>query len=218
MHKIAVVTGATGGIGKEIVAELRQDHEVIEISRSGTIAWDLADIHAPIPAPIAQLKQVDVLVHAAATGARRSVAEATAADWQYQFNLNTIAPALLTKALLPALRQAHGKVIFINSGAGVGAHPGTAVYAATKHALHGIADALRKEEPDIFVSTISPGPTDTEMLQQIFAEAGWDYHPDHYIKPSQIAQAVRLVVNAGVDTQITQIDVRPRIELIDRKS
>ena len=38
MHKIAVVTGATGGIGKEIVAELRQDHEVIEISRSGAIA------------------------------------------------------------------------------------------------------------------------------------------------------------------------------------
>ena len=149
VNKIAVVTGATGGIGKEIVAELRQDHEVIEISRSGAIAWDLADIHAPIPAAIAQLRQVDVLVHAAATGARRSVAEATAADWQYQFNLNTIAPALLTKALLPALRQAHGKVIFINSGAGVGAHPGTAVYAATKHALHGIADALRKEEPDL---------------------------------------------------------------------
>lgn len=217
MNKLAVITGATGGMGKAITAALQPDHDIVEVSRTGAVAYDLSDIHAPLPTALSQLDSVDVLIHAAATGVRRSVAEATAADWQHQFNLNAIAPALLTKALLPALRKANGKVIFINSGAGVGAHPGTAVYAATKHALNGIADALRKEEPEIFVSTISPGPTDTDMLRGIFAAAGWDYHPEHYIQPAEIAQAVRFVVDAGPSTQISNIDVRPRIELIDRK-
>lgn len=217
MAKIAVVTGATGGMGKEIVADLIRDHQVISISRNGEVSWDLSKVHSPIPAALLELDRVDVLVHAAATAYPRSVAQATAADWEYQFNLNVIAPALLTRALLPALRRVAGKVIFINSGAGRGAHPGNAVYAATKHALHAVADALRKEEPKILVSTISPGPTDTEMLRGLFTELGTPYHPEHYIEPVEIAKAVRMVVAAGPSTQITQVDVRPRIELADRK-
>ncbi len=84
MNKIAVITGATGGMGKAITAALQPDHDIIEVSRTGAIPYDLSDIHAPLPTALSQLDSVDVLIHAAATGVRRSVAEATAADWQHQ--------------------------------------------------------------------------------------------------------------------------------------
>lgn len=211
---IAVVTGSSGGMGREIVADLVRDYEVIEISRRASPGHDLTSLM--LPAALAGVERIDVLVHAAAIAHRRSIAEASAQDWDEHLHLNVVAPAILTRDLLQALRRAGGQVIFINSGAGQGAHPGNAVYAASKHALRAVADALRKEEPLIRVATVSPGPTDTDMLRGSMAETGQQYVPEHYIDPVEVAKAVRMVVDAGPSTQITNVDVRPRIELADR--
>lgn len=114
--------------------------------------------------------------------------------------------------MLPQLTEDQGAVIFINSGAGRGAHPNNVVYAASKHALYALADSLRKEEHDIRVTTVAPGPTDTTMLQGL-----QDYEPPEVIAPREIAHAIRAAVDAGDTTQLTEIQVRPRIELADRK-
>ncbi|QGU08097.1 putative oxidoreductase [Corynebacterium occultum] len=235
-EKIAVITGATGGMGREMVSELAKDHKVYALGRNSGILAELAQldnvtaIGGDLVAgllhgadqqayrELKELKQVDVLVHSAAIAHRHTVASAQPLDWRSQFEVNVFAAAELTRELLPALQQAAGLVVFINSGAGKGAHPGNIVYAATKHALYALADGLRKEQANtgVRVSTIAPGPTDTPMLQGLRTQAGADYEPEHYIEPEEVAKALRLVVDAGPSTQITDLAVRPRIELADR--
>ena len=67
-------------------------------------------------------------------------------DLTGQLPVNLVAPAELTRALLPGLRAARGTVVFLNSGAGLVAHPEWSAYAASKFGLRAIADSLRAEE------------------------------------------------------------------------
>ena len=124
----------------------------------------------------------------------------------------TLPVAELTRRLLPALRAAEGLAVFINSGAGIHSYGDNVIYAATKHALYALADGLRLGELGIRVSTVAPGPTDTPMLQGL-----QDYNPEHVIAPVEVAKAIRATVDAGPTTQLTEIRVRPRIELNQRK-
>lgn len=220
-QKVAVVTGATGGMGREIIADLARDHHVYALGRS---AADLPE--SPSVTPVAidlvagldegmalpELDRVDVLVHAAARATKYSVEEATPENWRAHMDLNVHAPAEVTRALLPQLRTAEGTVVFINSGAGRHSYGNNVVYAATKHALYALADGLRISEPGIRVSSVALGPTDTPMLQGL-----QDYDPSQVIAPGEVARAIRTVVDAGPTTQLTEIQVRPRIELHLRK-
>lgn len=232
-ESVAVVTGATGGMGIEIVKDLARDHRVYALGRNAETLAELGELDNVIPvvsdvladvlsvggvAALAELQRVDVLVHAAAIAHNLSVETATVEEWNAHLNLNVVVPAELSRQLLAPLRAAAGQVIFINSGAGNGAHPGNTVYAVSKHALRGLADAFRKEEANsgVRVSTISPGPTDTEMLRGLMDAQGITYQPELYIDPVEVATAIRFVVDAGESTQITNVDVRPRIELGDR--
>ena len=85
------------------------------------------------------------------------------------------------------------------------------IYPATKHALKGFADSLRLDESanGVRICTVAPGPTDTPMLESMVA----DYQPERYIRPASVARAVRFVVDASDDVQLTDVAVRPRVEL-----
>ncbi|MGV0419236.1 SDR family oxidoreductase [Corynebacterium segmentosum] len=221
-EKIAVVTGATGGMGREIIKDLARDHHVYALGRSADELPEAANI-TPVTSDLVagldegmqlpELERVDVLVHGAARATKFSVEEATPQDWRAHMDLNVHAPAEVTRALLPQLRKAEGTVVFINSGAGRKSYGDNVVYAATKHALYALADALRISEPGIRVSTVAPGPTDTPMLEGL-----QDYNPNEVIAPVEVARAIRTVVEAGPTTQLTEIQVRPRIELNLRKN
>ncbi|OFS37596.1 SDR family oxidoreductase [Corynebacterium sp. HMSC069E04] len=224
MVKTAVVTGATGGMGREIIKDLARDHRVYALGRRagelpeaenivpvGTDLLSLLD-GAALPTELSELERVDVLVHAAARADKRSVESASPEDWRAQMDLNVHVPAELTRLLLPALRAAEGLAVFINSGAGIHSYGDNVIYAATKHALYALADGLRLGELGIRVSTVAPGPTDTPMLQGL-----QDYNPEHVIAPVEVAKAIRTTVDAGPTTQLTEIRVRPRIELNQRK-
>ncbi|APT92050.1 short-chain dehydrogenase [Corynebacterium phocae] len=216
--KIAVVTGATGGMGTEIVDNLSTDHHVYALSRSASghfadnpnvTAVDVDLVEALDGGyPLPNLEKVDVLVHAAAGAEKFSVESAGIEDWRFYMDLNVHAPAVLTATLLPALRAAGGTVIFINSGAGRHSYADNVVYASTKHALYAVADSLRLAEEEIRVSTVAPGPTDTPMLAGLM-----DYKKDEVIAPVEVANAIRYVVDAGKSAQITEVHVRPRVEL-----
>ena len=225
-HPVALVTGASGGMGREIVRDLTRTHRVIAVGRSaerldaitaqtGATAWqlDVTD-HEEFSSRIAELDRLDVLVHAAAIGDHLSVEAADASAWQRHLDVNVTAPALATRAALPLLRAATGTIVFIGSGAGTRPAPGSAVYTATKHALRGVADVLRiDEEPHrVRVVTIAPGQTDTDMLRAgIPAD---QYTPERYIRPQSVAGAVRFAVDAPDDVQLTDIAVRPRQEIV----
>lgn len=236
-EKTAVVTGATGGIGRKIVEDLARDHRVFALGRNADRLAELADL-ANVEGietdldrelldgeprrglgEVLAVERVDVLVHAAAIAERLTVEDARPDIWRGMFDTNVFVPAELTRRLLPALRPARGLAVFLNSGAGKGAYPGNTVYAATKHALYALTDALRKEEANngVRISSVAPGPTDTPMLQGLNSQAGSDYERDSYIEPAEVAHAVRLAVDAGDTAQVTDIAVRPRVELADRK-
>ena len=203
MVKTAVVTGATGGMGAEIIKDLARDHRVYALGRRAgelpeaenivPVAIDLLSLldGSPLPTELASLERVDVLVHAAARADKRSVESARPEDWRAQMDLNVHVPAELTRLLLPALRAAEGLVVFINSGAGIHSYGDNVIYAATKHALYALADGLRLGELGIRVSTVAPGPTDTPMLQGL-----QDYNPEHVIAPVEVAKAIRATVDA----------------------
>ncbi len=88
---------------------------------------------------------------------------------------------MLTQALLPALRAAHGTVVFVNSGAGLSANAHWAGYAASKFGLRALADALRAEEAEhgVRVSTVYPGRTATPMQQKVHEQEGRAYDAGH---------------------------------------
>lgn len=222
---VAVVTGAGGGMGRAIVLDLARTHHVHALARRPE---SVADLPADVTTHLGDLRQatfldevaaavgdVDVVVNAAAIGGPVSLADATAADWEAQLATNVIAPAELTRRLLPGLRARQGTVIFIGSGAGTRAVPGSAIYTASKHALRGLADVLRIDEAPhrLRVVTVAPGQTDTPMLRASHATSGTAYTPEHYITPASLAGAVRHVVDAPADVQITDVAVRPRVEI-----
>ncbi|HHW50676.1 MAG TPA: SDR family oxidoreductase [Pseudoclavibacter sp.] len=217
---IAIVTGASSGIGREIARNLSADHEVHGLGRNeqnlaalardaGVVPHtvDLRD-NAALASVAASFDRVDVLVHAAAVFERHTVEDAQYEDWQKHFETNVFAPAELTRLLLPALRRAEANIVFINSGAGRRSVPGHTIYSASKYALLAIADGLRHDlaPENIRVSTVSPGPTQTP---------GGDRDGGGYTQksdPRTVAEAVRWVVTAPGDSQITELWVRPRNE------
>ncbi len=223
---VALVTGASNGMGREITRDLARTHRVIAVGRNaerldavaretGAEPWQL-DVSADaeeLAQRVSELDRLDVLVHAAAIGPKFSVAEATADDWSRTLAVNVTAPSVLTRHALPLLRASAGTVVFIGSGASTRPVPGSVVYTASKHALKAIADVLRiDEEPHrIRVATVAPGQTDTDMLRSMIPAD--QYQPERYIQPASVAATVRFVVDAPADVHLTDVAVRPRQEI-----
>lgn len=228
---VALVTGATGGMGRCVVADLARTHDVVALGRNETMLAELSRIDGVVAQPtditdatalsglVGGLERLDVLLHVAAVSVPYSVEEAIPLHWQEHFDVNVFAPAELTRLCLSLLRESQGTVIFIGSGASTHPAPHNVVYAASKHALQAMADTLRIEEAatGVRVSTVSPGQTDTELLRRAHAKRGDEYIPEHYIRPETVARTVRFVVDAPPDAQLTDVAVRPRVELALRK-
>ncbi|WP_201521893.1 SDR family oxidoreductase [Gulosibacter hominis] len=224
---VALVTGASSGIGRAIVAELAATHEIIGLGRdierlancgaSATLSADLSDAAVfaeggSVYELVSQLPRLDALVHSAAVGTPGCFADTDTAEWQRQLATNVIAPAALTRLVLPLLRASKGTVVFIGSGVSIRPARQMSVYVATKHALKGMADSLRLEvEPDaIRVATILPGQVATPMQVELQDGIGGEYTPDRYIQPATVASAVRFAVDAPPEVQITDLAIRPR--------
>ncbi len=96
-----------------------------------------------------------------------------------------VAVAELTRLVLPALRAAGGTVVFVNSGAGRRAAAPGGSYAASKHALVAVAEALRLEEPQVRVTTVFPGRVATDTQRELRAYEGDEYDAGDYLQPTR---------------------------------
>ncbi|MGA5701442.1 SDR family NAD(P)-dependent oxidoreductase [Peterkaempfera bronchialis] len=178
-QKVAVVTGASSGIGaatarglaaagfRVVLAARRGDRIEALAKEVGGVArvLDVTD-RAAVDAFAASLDRVDVLVNNAggALGAE-SVEESDPADWLAMYQVNVLGVLHVTQALLPALRASgDGTVLVLSSTAGFIAYEGGGGYVAAKHGTHALAATLRLElcgEP-IRVIEIAPGMVRTE--------------------------------------------------------
>jgi NADP-dependent 3-hydroxy acid dehydrogenase YdfG len=217
---IALVTGATRGIGRAIAAELGRTHHVLVGGRSADAVAEVvaalpsaepyvADLAAGELPPLPQ--RLDVLVHSAGVEQGDRIADTDRATWERVFATNVFAVAELTRLALPALRAARGIVVTINSGSGFVSGPRGGVYGASKFALRALSDALREEErPNgVRVSSVHPGRTDSDMQRSLTAKLGEDYDTNYFLAPEDVADAVRLVVDLPERGTIETLSIRP---------
>jgi NADP-dependent 3-hydroxy acid dehydrogenase YdfG len=178
----------------------------------GSRSWpvELTD-SAAVAEAAGGIERLDVLVHSAGVGLLGTVEETSVDTWRHQFEVNVVAVAELTRLLLPALRAARGRVVLLNSGAGITARAGWASYAASKFALRALADALRDEESanGVRVTSVHPGRVDTDMQRGVVAHEGGEYRPHTYLRPESVAGAVLLAVTAPDDVALTELVLRP---------
>jgi NADP-dependent 3-hydroxy acid dehydrogenase YdfG len=232
-NKIAVVTGASSGIGKSIALELAK--EGVKLCLLGRnpqrleVIAETAGKDSPLvkcyavdlakDADIKELQQklnsdfekIHILIHSAGLTSLGRLEFSSVGDFDRQYQTNVRAPFLLTQTLLPMLKSGKGQIVFINSSAGLKAGLNNGQYAATKSALKSIADSFRNElnTEGIRVLSVYPGRTATPMQETITKKEGREYYPELLLQSEDIAVTVVNAIRMPRSSEITDIHIRP---------
>ena len=229
--KIALITGASRGIGRAIATALAKEgvHVILtardnqlltqlaeEINSSGgqatALAADLQDESAieSLAATIqSRCNRLDILINNAGTSFNGPLEKTSTAQWDHCMAVNARAAFILTRQTLPLLEQARpGFIINISSVVGFKGYAQQIAYSASKHALRGMTIALAEElrGRDIRVHVICPGGVATEMVQQMRP----DINMDELITPEEIADCVLNLLTHRGNGMIDEIRIRRR--------
>ena len=192
--RVAVVTGAAAGLGREIAQLLARegarvalgDVEAAGLERTRAtiaaaggdalaVAGDLTE-EAPaqglIDACVERFSRVDILVNVVGGSRNAKIWEMKAEDWDFVLRLNLRSTFLCTRAAVPhMMKQKYGRIVCMSSGAREGTpwtayYAGGSAYSAAKAGVHGFVRdvALELAEHRINVNAVAPGPIDTERF------------------------------------------------------
>jgi NADP-dependent 3-hydroxy acid dehydrogenase YdfG len=236
--RVAVVTGASSGIGRAIALALsRQGVQLFLVGRNPiTLAetvvairqfskvtsfhFDLTDEEKfqPLLRHLeAEVGKLDILIHSAGVIQQDTMESARIEDFDLQYATNVRMPYLVTQRLLPLLASARGQIVFINSTVGLAVRrPEVGQYAATKHALKAIADSLREEvnPKGIRVLTLYLGRTATPMQEKLFQQDRRGYHPETLLQPEDVASVVVHTLMLPPTAEVTDISIRPMNKIL----
>jgi NADP-dependent 3-hydroxy acid dehydrogenase YdfG len=226
---VAIITGASKGIGKSIALSLaaegskvvlasRNQKELDDLAkeiraRGGTslsVVTDVSDeaqVLRLVKKTIAEFGRIDVLVNNAGYAVISKVVDANVNDYDGMMNVNLRGPFLCSKAVLPSMiEQKRGAIINIASLAGKNALAGGAIYSATKWGLLGFSRSLMLEvrEYNIRVVTICPGSVNTT-----FSDHSKD--GEKIIQPQDVADAVLFALTMPARSNVSEIDIRPTV-------
>jgi NADP-dependent 3-hydroxy acid dehydrogenase YdfG len=232
---VALVTGGSSGIGQAIALHLvrcgidvacgaRRVHRLREMEASavdvpGTLAGYSLDVRSreSFAAFVDFAKQrfgrIDILVNSAGVMPLSTLNALKFEEWEWTIDVNVRGVLYGIAAVLPTMEaQGSGHVINLAS---IGAHrvwPGCAVYCASKYAVWAISEGLRLESPKVRVTTITPGPVQSELAGAItddaMRKAMVDYRRDA-IPAEAIARAVGFAIEQPADVDVNEIVVRP---------
>src|SRR6266508_2674650 len=228
--RVALVTGASSGIGEatvrslaaegfKVVAAARRVERCEKVAREvggRALQLDVAD-----PESVAQLAddlpEVSVVINNAGGAlGLEPVAEANEEYWRQMYETNVLGVMRVTKALLPALeRSGDGHIVVIGSVAGVEVYPGGAGYTAAKHAANAVARTLRLEllGKPIRVSEVAPGMVETEFSLVRFAgdreRADKVYEGTTPLSAEEVADAIAYVVTRPPHVDVDYVSIKP---------
>jgi len=234
--KVAIVTGASSGIGAAIAqrfgsggfrnvlfARRIEALEGVErgITQNGGEAFCVAgdvtrreDVTRCVEQTLTRWGRIDVLVNNAGMGRRRGIEEITEADFDELFSVNVKGPLLMTQAVLPTMKvQKAGQIINVGSMAGMVGIGGSSLYSATKWALRGLNESWREElyPFGIKVAYLAPGYVLTP-----FGRPGRDLgqapEKEWAMAPEDIAEAAWMVANQGKNADVRDVV----IQVLDR--
>ncbi len=172
--KVALVTGASSGIGYAIATRLADDGAHVLTAQRGeadgfaSITADFSQNTSPelvIAEVIEQAGRLDILVNNAGLMKEGTAEEMPLEEWQATLQVNLTAPFLLIKHALPHLRKAGGAIVNVGSIEGLGANPGHPAYCASKAGLHGLTRAIAVDHGSegVRCNAVAPGWIDTPL-------------------------------------------------------
>ncbi len=171
--KVAVITGASGGIGRETAKLLQKEYRIYDLSRSGKDGEGISHIDADVKnaeslaAAFEHIREkegkIDLLVCNAGIGIAAAAEFTSLEAAKRQFDVNFFGMFLTCKYALPLLRAAKGRIIAVSSAAAEFPIPFQSFYSASKAAINTFVCALRNEVKSfgVTVTAVMPGDTKT---------------------------------------------------------
>jgi NAD(P)-dependent dehydrogenase (short-subunit alcohol dehydrogenase family) len=227
--KVAIVTGASRGIGRAISVALAQENATVilaarsvqqlqksteQVRKAGGIAHivhvELTEedsIRNLVKVTGEKLGRLDILVNNAGVTHSAPLEKTSTEDWQRCITINSTAPFILCKEALPLLKKSEAAhIVNIASVVGVKGYPLQSAYAASKHALRGMTMSLAEElkGSNIRVHLLCPGGVDTDMVDNVRP----DIAKDELIKPEEIADLVLYLVTHKGNAVVDELHIR----------
>ena len=227
--KVAIVTGASRGIGRAISVALGAEGatvvlaarahdelaataaQVVEVGGAAEIVpTELSDetaIQGLVQATAARFGRLDILINNAGVTHSAPLDQTRTEDLDRCWAINARAPFILCREALPLLKQAErGTIVNISSVVGIKGYPLQSAYTASKHALRGMSISLAEElrGTQVRVHVICPGGVDTEMVSRVRP----DINKDELIGPDEIAELVVYLVTHRGNAVVDELHIR----------
>jgi NAD(P)-dependent dehydrogenase (short-subunit alcohol dehydrogenase family) len=224
--KVAVVTGASRGIGLAIAEALQQEEaRVVRVARSLAAAESEQGLVVPCdisdPRQVAALAETvtkafgvpDVVVNSAGSFLLRAFEATTAEDFSGQLAANLVGPFHVARSFLPRMRaRGSGRLINIGSISDHRAFPENAAYGAAKYGVRGLHEVLREEYrgSGVLCTLLSPGPTDTPAWDPVDPDHREGFTPRaRMLRPEDVAEAVVWVAGRSPHVDIDWLRLGP---------
>ncbi|KAJ8949210.1 hypothetical protein NQ318_021703 [Aromia moschata] len=213
--KVAVVTGASSGIGAAIAEQLVE--KGLKKGKFYPVTTDVSkeeDILRAFAWVKENLGPVHILVNNAGIGKTEHLHDGNIEDWKSIFKINVLGLCIVTREAIKDMKANNidGHIIHINSILGHQVDPGLSVYPASKFAVTALAETLRLElnslKSKIKITSISPGLVDTEIIPPHMKTEHF-YKEGNVIGPGEVADGVVYVLSTPPHVQIQELTIRP---------
>lgn len=235
-NRVAVITGASSGIGEAIARELISEGYRVallgrRLERIAALAADLGEGALAIKADVTDRASVvaaaesvqdglggaDVVINNAGVMLTAPFASEQRSEHRQMVETNLLGAMTVTEVFLDQLRAKKGDLENISSVAGRVAPAGFAAYSATKWGINGWSEALRVElQPDIRVMVIEPGAVATELSDHISHEeskqSAQDYRDNVAMPAQDIAEVIAFALSRPKRITLNEILVRPTVQ------
>jgi NADP-dependent 3-hydroxy acid dehydrogenase YdfG len=240
--KVALVTGASSGIGEATAIELARAGATVAVAarradrlaalvkriedaggKALALAGDMtveAEAIKAVEDTVAQLGRIDILINSAGVMQAGGIEGVDLAEYRRVFDINVFATLYCSAAAVPhMLKQGGGDIVNITSLAGRKGGPETSAYSASKHAANSMTDAMRQElgNRNIRVAILMPGATATEVGDSI-SNPQWrkaiqaHVGKEGAVQPSEIGETIVFMLAMPRHVNISEISVRPTID------